>query len=574
MAKQRERSRTRRAPWWGLLLAGFGCGLLTWLAFPPLGAWPLAFAIPVPLIWAGCAGASRKWSAAALVTIGILPTWLFQYIWVYTNATPIGYPLLALYLSMSAGAFVLLLGAVRGTNAPIPLTVAAPILWTGLEVLRGELVFSGYPWFLVGHPLIDAPALAAPATLLGAYLVSFLLVTFTGALGDLVGWSASRPSAGRWGAVAAALLWAVLAAVGMPRKAAGPTFNVAALQTMLPQDLKLDWPLEAQVQEMERLADLTRQAATERIDLIAWPEAMVPGGAINRESLEFFRAHDVKWLLDEEIDGKRELPATWFAERLESLQSSVNIPMLVGARAAEGWATEEGIPQPTDVFNSVFEIQNGLILRERYDKMLPTPFGERIPLLWRFPELQNAISAVAAHGMTLELDAGDTPRVFSIRFQPDGKSQIARIVTPICFEATRASLCRQLLFDDSGRRADLMINPSNDGWFGQWAGGRVQHLLTARWTALQLGTPMVRVVNTGVSAHIDSAGRIVNRAAEGWQAGTKAEVLIARPALPGPDQRTIYSRIGDVFGWLVLVGAGALPLAAARWQWWTNVRAR
>src|SRR5690606_24648013 len=237
-------------------------------------------------------------------------------------------------------------------------------------------------------------------------------------------------------------------------------------------------------------------------DLIAWPEAMVPGGAINRESLEFFRAHDVKWLLDEEIDGKRELPATWFAERLESLQSSVNIPMLVGARAAEGWATEEGIPQPTDVFNSVFEIQNGLILRERYDKMLPTPFGERIPLLWRFPELQNAISAVAAHGMTLELDAGDTPRVFSIRFQPDGKSQIARIVTPICFEATRASLCRQLLFDDSGRRADLMINPSNDGWFGQWAGGRVQHLLTARWTALQLGTPMVRVVNTGVSAHI------------------------------------------------------------------------
>lgn len=574
MAKLRERPRPRRAPWWGLLLAGFGYGILAWLAFPPLSVWPLAFVAPVPLLWAGCAGSSRKWSAAALVTIGVLPTWLFQYIWVYTNATPVGYPLLALYMSLGSGAFVLLLGAVRATGAPIPAALAAPILWTGLEVLRGELVFSGYPWFLAGHPLIEAPALAAPATLLGAYAVSFLLVALAGSIADLVGWSASTPRLGRWSAVTAMLAWAVLAFIGTPAKPKGPEFTVAVLQTALPQDLKLDWPIEAQVEEMERLADYTRQAAAQRIDLIAWPETMVPGDAINRQSLDFFSRHEFHWMLTTPVDGKASLPVTWFAERLESLQSSVGIPMLVGARAAEGWEMNGDIPEPKRRYNSVLEVRNGRILTERYDKMLPTPFGERIPLLWRFPEIQNAISALAANGMTLELDAGQTPMVFQIRFQPDGESQIARIVTPICFEATRASLCRHLVFGEGHRRADLMVNPSNDGWFGPWPGGRMQHLLTSRWTALQLGTPMIRAVNTGVSALVDTRGRIVVRSVEGWRADTKPELLIARATLPGPEQRTLYSRTGDVFAWVLLAAAGLLPLVAARWQWWAGVRGR
>ena len=48
--------------------------------------------------------------------MGALPVWLIQYLWVATNATPVGYPLLALYMSMAGGAFVLLMGAVRATN--------------------------------------------------------------------------------------------------------------------------------------------------------------------------------------------------------------------------------------------------------------------------------------------------------------------------------------------------------------------------------------------------------------------------------------------------------------------------
>jgi apolipoprotein N-acyltransferase len=130
----------------------------------------------------------------------------------------VGYPLLALYLSLASGAYVLLTGTVRATAAPVPAALAAPILWTGLEVLRGELVFSGYPWFLAGHPLIEAPGLAAPATLLGAYAVSFLVVALAGSVADLVGWSASTPRLGRWGAVLTMVVWAVLAFIGTPAK--------------------------------------------------------------------------------------------------------------------------------------------------------------------------------------------------------------------------------------------------------------------------------------------------------------------------------------------------------------------
>ena len=66
--------------------------------------------------------------------------------------------------------------------------------------------------------------------------------------------------------------------------------------------------------------------------------------------------------------------------------------------------------------------------------------------------------------------------------------------------------CRRLVFEDGRKVADLLVNPSNDGWFGDHDGARDNHLQLARLRCIENRVPMVRAVNTGRSAWIDSDG--------------------------------------------------------------------
>ena len=103
-------------------------------------------------------------------------------------------------------------------------------------------------------------------------------------------------------------------------------------------------------------------------------------------------------------------------------------------------------------------------------------------------------------------------------------------------------ICYEIIFPGeavpAGERPGWLVNLTNDGWFGI-STGPYQHLEQARMRAIELGLPLVRSANTGISAVIDPAGRTIASLGLGIEG-----VLDAR--LPTAIPPTVYARVGDV----------------------------
>ena len=89
-----------------------------------------------------------------------------------------------------------------------------------------------------------------------------------------------------------------------------------------------------------------------------------------------------------------------------------------------------------------------------------------------------------------------------------------------------------------GKQADFLANISNDGWFTTQE--KYQHLQTTVFRCIENRVPMVRCSNTGISAFIDSCGRIQRTVAP-----DSAGVAVRRIVLD--NRTTFYTRHGDAF---------------------------
>ncbi len=580
MAGSTEGRRVAGCAWWKLVAAGLAHALLMCLAFPPLDVWLLAFVVPLPLIWAGCRAEERPLSGAFFVSLGVLPLWFFEQRWLIDVTVP-GYPALAVYLSLCTGFGVYLIARIRrratGVVA-IPMCLLAPVVLGAVEVLRGEVLLTGYAWFLAGHPLIASARLAAPAAIFGAYFVSALVYSLAGAAADAAGWSGTSRARGGQAALIVALLWALTGWIGWKQTGDQPAplvLHVAAVQTNLPQNNKMRWDLQQRQADMRRFAELTRQAAASRPppDVILWPETMFPGISLSPELIEEF---EEVWSANNPglVAAGERSPYVLLTQDVLKLQTEIGIPMIIGSIAMPD--PPHGLRGPREdrldfgpEHNSAFLIVSGRVSPIRYDKIDLTPFGEVIPYVWRWPALQQKLVDLGAKGMAFNLKPGFLPATLPVSVRAGEGSALTRqdiyVATPICFEGTRSALCRSLVYDGTHLRAAVIFNLSNDGWFGDYSGGREQHFQASRWRCVELGVPMVRAVNTGVSAAVDSHGRVLQLGPNGREAVGTDGVLSVRLHIEPDRAPTTYGRIGNVWAWAIL-------LAAAAWWLWRVVR--
>ncbi|RNC81506.1 MAG: apolipoprotein N-acyltransferase [Phycisphaera sp.] len=529
--------------WWHALVAGLLYSVLMFGAFPPMSLWALSFLAPFPLMYVAWK-TPRPFRHGLCVLIGSIPFYAYQFTYVI-DISVAGYVPLVVYLAAWPALFVWLGGAIRRRLPWLAASVLLPVAWVGVDVFRGEVLFGGFEWYQVGQPLIANVFLASTAGIGGPYFVTLLAVVPAAVAIEL------RGATNRKRLVAAGIFWCSLVGWGLGLASSllsqgegGETreARIALVQTNVSQDNKLGWSFEQRQRDFDEFVALTGRAVLEKPELIVWPETMFPGIALDSDTAS---------MLERERLGH----LNGFREQLLSVQNAIGVPMLVGAQRADNVRViEEGGRvrfEHDGAYNSAFVVSEGSVLDERYDKLSPTPFGETLPYIKSWPWLQDLVLQIGlgASGMDFGLESGEDPKPLLIETR-GGK---IRVATPICFESTQSAVCRRIV--NAGDGADLMILMTNDGWFADLDAGRQMHLLLARWRCVELGLPMARCANTGITSFIDRAGTVTHQL-EPREAGVLVETarLDAHP--------TVYRRIGNLVGWLSLAGLGVFWLLA------------
>nr|WP_246263602.1 apolipoprotein N-acyltransferase [Caulobacter soli] len=370
-----------------------------------------------------------------------------------------------------------------------------------LEWARGHIL-TGFPWNLPGETWRAGSAPSQAAALVGAYGLTW--ITLAVAAAPAV-WREGRRGRIAVGAAVATLAVLYIGGAVLPRPVPpGPDApTVRIVQADIPQESKWDAGRFAQI--VQTYVSLTaRPYAGKPADIVIWPEGALPA-AINDYIV----------------------PGSWVRQAIVDALRPGQLMLIGGYRY-------EGTPDQPVYYNSLVALRrttDDVVVVGIYDKHRLVPFGEYLPADALMTKL--GVKSMAHLGDGFATGPAPAP----LRIAPN------LLVQPlICYE----SLFPRLAEPVPGVRA--IVNVSNDAWFGVTS-GPLQHLNLASYRAIETGLPLIRATPTGVSALIDSQGRIVPGARL-----KLGESGVIDGKVSGTSSPTLFSKLGHwPFGLLLLV---------------------
>jgi apolipoprotein N-acyltransferase len=396
----------------------------------------------------------------------------------------------------------------------------APFIWVATEYLRPMI--TGVTWNALGVSQAEHFTIAKLSRYGGVYLISAEVVAVS-ALTILM-----LRIKDRGVARAAGLLLLIAAAILMlpgtspeAQPLAGAEVTVVGVQPNLPPD-SVDAP-EAFSSDLENSIRLTREGIArtpdKTADLVVWAESPLA-------------------LFYEDNPGLR--------RRIDALAVETGSYLIINTVAREGESYFNSVQTVGPGTGIAAGAQNGSAPGplKRYDKMRLVPFGEYVPwqsILSRFvptivgdftPGRQAVVNNLRLKTRRAAIISGNE---ISPAPALERTTNFIRVGAFICYEAAYPDTVRQ--FVSNG--ATLLVNISNDAWFGTTAGAR-QHLKHAIIRAVENDRDLIRVTNTGISTLITAKGQVVDplpvftAASQTWSAQAR-------------HSRTFYMRHGDWF---------------------------
>jgi apolipoprotein N-acyltransferase len=501
-------------------------GALSVLAFAPIHAWPVLFVTLGGLVWLldGCHGqhgsradrlkcaafigfwfgfgyflAGLYWVAEAFLVEPWRHGWLIPFV---MTALPAG---MALFFA-AASALAMLLW-LPGAGRVFALAIALGLA----EFARGHIL-TGLPWNLLSYGLLGTLPLMQLAALFGVYALSLFALLLFASPAAIIAPAGTRLTGGR-GTAALATLFLVLLALGYVwgerRLAAAPreTTGVRLRIVQANVDQAKKWRPENAAEIFTDYLDLTKSAGLDAINVVIWPETAVP------------------FLLEDAEDALTAIGA--------ALPEGVSL--VVGSARLIEERNEQGELDASRVYNSVLVVDDRGGIVDSYDKIHLVPFGEFLP----FQDFLESLGVMQLTGVRGGFTAGAGARPLAIPGAPPA----------------RALICYEIIFPDeidaAGTRPGWLINVTNDAWFGSSA-GPYQHFHQAQVRAIEQGLPVARAANTGISAVIDSYGRVLA------EIGLREKGVIDAD-LPKAGPATLFVQLGMV------LDIGALLLALLGW---------
>jgi len=469
----------------------FGLGFIAWIAFVPLFiALRNVVSIRRALLLGWIAGLTAcvgilYWITYVVVNYGHLPLYLGVTIML----------MLAGYLSLYIGLFA---AGIVYLRKKVPLYLVAPVLWVCLEYAKSKL-FTGFPWENLGYSQYHNIFFIQIADIAGVFGLSFLILLLNAAFFELI---TERSKRSFTLAAFVFLLWSGVYTYGVMRinqidhaLQGAPEMNVSLIQGNIDQSIK--WNENFQKETINIYEELSLRNPSVDQGLMVWPETAVP--------FNFQDEND----LQRQVSNLSVKTKNWF---------------IFGSMS---YATDGD--NNTDYFNSAYLLSPEGDIRGKYDKVHLVPYGEYVPLRTLFP----FISRLAAGIGDFAVGKGFHPLTMGER----------KIGVMICYEGILPEAARMY----KNEAADLLVNITNDAWFGTTS-APYQHLSMAVFRAVETRLYLVRAANTGISAIIDPAGKILVQT--GIFKKDKIHGKIKFIKLP-----TFYAKYGDL-----LVGASFLCL--------------
>jgi len=481
-------------------------GLLLTGAFPKIGLDWLAWIALVPLLYA-----IRDHSPRAAFRLGFI-TGLVYFLsllyWLVPVMRTYGYlPLVLSVVILVLLAAVLALfiaGFAAGLTAagrnPAACLIRVPLIWVALEYIR-SFIFSGFPWELLGYSQYNRLVLIQISDLFGVYGLSALIAFANGVIFiTLLYWLkrrwqctaiTKRLAAGSVIALIAGV--ALIASYGHWRLKAidrlmttAPKTRIAVIQGNIDQAVK--WDPAFQKDTIKKYNQLSASVIKQRPDLIVWPESATP----------FYFLYNIA-------------PSEMVFEGIRQTATAYLIGSPSFVRTAD----------VVEYYNSAYLIVPEEKTMGKYDKTHLVPFGEYVPFKKWLPFLGKIVAQVG------DFRAGKVGRTLPWRQEQLG--------VQICYEIIFPGLSRAM----AANGASLLINITNDAWFGKTS-GPYQHFSMTVFRAVENRRSLARSANTGISGFIDPAGRIL-------AATPLLQTAAVTQTLPLLTAKSVYTRIGDLF---------------------------
>ncbi|MBH69532.1 MAG: apolipoprotein N-acyltransferase [Rhodospirillaceae bacterium] len=383
------------------------------------------------------------------------------------------------------------------SQSPLSRAFAWATLWTLAEYIRGHIL-TGFPWNLAAYIVSFSDSLIQSASIIGAYGLSLLVILFT--TFPFLFLANKKPYRTRYSFVIPSLLCLLPiilwiggnARLSMNDSIVDPNILIRIVQGNIAQRDK--WRPDLRASHLKKYISLSKitsnakdsNSAASVPNITIWPETAVP-------------------LLLSETPHIRQ----WITQFLKE-----DGFLITGAPSITNTA-------PPKLHNSVIVLTHQGKIQGQYHKAHLVPFGEYLPLKQWLP-----LSKIV-RGFT-DFSAGTGLKSLYIPY--------LGITSPlICYEVIFPG---NVISNWSTLRPNLLLNLTNDAWFGESA-GPFQHLEHARLRAVEEGLPLIRVANTGISGFFDAFGRKMGTI--GLNKEAYMDRHLARPIHP----TTFFGRFGN-----------------------------